>query len=107
MKARIDAASGAFGSMRDSLFSNASATIASKKIVYEGQILSILLYACESWSLTEKLFHLLRLFHARCIRAMCRVNRLHTRLHRISTEELLNRLGLKSIDAYVTTRQLQ
>ena len=107
VKARIDAASGAFGSMRDSLFSNASATMASKKIVYEGQILAILLYACESWSLTEKLFHLLRLFHARCIRAMCRVNRLHTRLHRISTEELLNRLGLKSIDAYVTTRQLQ
>ena len=107
VKARIDAAGGAFGSMRDSLFSNASASFESKKIVYEGQIISILLYACESWSLTEKLFHLLRLFHARCVRAMCRVNRTHTRLHHISTDELLNRLGLKTIDSYITTRQLQ
>ena len=67
----------------------------------------ILLYACESWCLTEKLFNQLRAFHARCARAMCRVNRLHVRLHQITTKELLDRLGLKSLDAYINTRQLQ
>ena len=67
----------------------------------------IFLYACESWCLTEKLFNQLRAFHARCVRAMCRVNRLHVRLHHITTKELLDRLGLKSLDAYVNRRQLQ
>ena len=67
----------------------------------------ILLYACESWCLTEKLLNLLRSFHARCVRAMCRVNRLHVRMHRITTAELLERLGLRTLDAYVHRRQLQ
>ena len=37
---------------------------------------------------------------------MCRVNLLHVRKHRISTESLLERLDLKSIDCYITRRQL-
>lgn len=76
-------------------------------MVYQGLILSILLYGAESWCLTEKMYHQLRLFHARCVRGMCRVNRWHTRKHRISTLELLNRVGLTSIDVYVTKRQLR
>ena len=67
----------------------------------------ILLYGSESWCLTEKLYNKLRTFHARCARAMCRVNRRHTREHRISTDELLNRLHLKHIYIYITKRQLQ
>ena len=38
---------------------------------------------------------------------MCRVNRSHVWKHRISTTDLLHRLGLKTIDAYITERQLQ
>ena len=67
----------------------------------------ILLYGAESWCLTEQLFNKLRVFHARCVRAMCRVNRRHSYKHRISTSELLDRLRLRSIDSYVTRRQLQ
>ena len=105
--ARIDAAGAAFGSMRKSLFSNAGICFQAKKVVYEGLILSILLYGSESWCLTEILFKKLRTFHARCVRAMCRVNRWHTRIHRISNDDLLSRLDLKSIDSYVTRRQMQ
>ena len=67
----------------------------------------ILLYGAECWCLTEKLFNKLLAFYARCVRAMCRVNRRHTYKHRISTSELLNRLQLSPIDTYVTRRQLQ
>ena len=105
--AHIDAAGGAFGSMRKPLFSNASICFQAKKVVYEGQILAILLNGSESWCLTEVLFNKLRVFHARCVRAMCRVNRWHVRVHRITTEELLNRVDVKPIDAYITRRQLQ
>ena len=104
---RIEAAGNAFGSMRESLFSNRNISHAAKKVVYEGLILPILLYGAESWSLTEALFRQLRLFHARCVRAMCRVNRWHVRKHHIQTSELLTRLGLLTIDAYTTRRQLQ
>ena len=106
VKARIDAAGGAFGALRKPVFSNASICFEAKKVVYEGLILAILLYGSESWSLTEFLFDKLRAFHARCTRAMCRVNRWHTHKHRITTDELLERLDLKHIDSYVTKRQL-
>ena len=107
IQARIDAAGGAFGGLRKSVFSNASICYDAKKVVFEGLILMILLYGSESWCLTEKLYNKLRTFHARCARAMCRVNRRHTHKHRITTAELLNRLRLKPIDIYITKRQLQ
>eukprot|EP00966_Prymnesium_polylepis_P311942 7207934-Prymnesium_polylepis.1 len=49
----------------------------------------------------------LRVFHAQCVRGMCRVSRKHTRQHRISTATLEKRLGLDSIDIYHSRRQLR
>ena len=105
--ARIKAAGSAFGALRKCVFSSTSISFRTKKIVYITLILSILLYGCESWCLTEALFHKLRLFHHQCVRAMCRVNRYHTCVHRIRTSELLARVELHSIDTYVTKRQLR
>ena len=107
VKSRIQAAGNSFGALRKCLFSNSSISFSAKRTVYEGLILSILLYGSECWCLTEELFHLLRTFHARSVRAMCRVNRWHVRRHRITTKELLSRVGLKSIDTYITQRQLR
>ena len=103
---RIQVAGNAFGALRACLFSSTKVSFEAKKAVYEGLVLAILLYGADSWCLTEEMFHQLRLFHARCVRAMCRVNRRHTRLHHISTVELLNRMRLLTIDTYVTKRQL-
>ena len=55
----------------------------------------------------RRLLNKLRIFHARCIRAMCRVTRRHTWRHRISSAELRMRTGLKTIDSYITQRQLR
>jgi hypothetical protein len=44
-----------------------------KRAVYNGQVLSILLFGCESRVLVVKLLRLLRGFHVPCLRAMCRV----------------------------------
>ena len=105
--ARIETAGNAFGALRSCIFSSTTVSFRTKKIVYLALILSILLYGCESWCLTEALLHKLRLFHRQCIRAMCRVNRYHTRIHRIHSSELLARVGLYSIDTYVSRRQLR
>ena len=104
---RIEKAGEAFGSMRVSILSSTRVSYASKCYVYTCVILAILLYGSEMWCLTEVLLHELRCFHARCVRNMCRITRRHTRTHRISTEDLLNRLNLDSIDTYINRRQLR
>ena len=83
VEARITAAGKAFGALRKCLFSSSTITRAAKTAVYEALILSILLYGCESWCLTEELLQRLRVFHAQCLRAMSRVARKHTWEHRI------------------------
>ena len=103
---RIQLAGNAFGALRSSLFTSTQITFRAKKFVYEALILPILLYGADSWCLTEDLFNQLRLFHARCARAMCRVNRWHSRIHHISTADLLKRIDILPIDVYVSRRQL-
>ena len=105
--ARIEKAGNAFGSLRKCLFSSTQVSCKVKGVVYTSLILPILLYGAECWSLTEQLLHKLRSFHHRCLRAMCRVNRIQTREHRITNIELLNRLSLVSVDSYICKRQLR
>ena len=104
---RIEAAGGAFGALRKCIFSSTQLSYVAKKAAYTVLILSIQLYGSESWCLTAKLYSKLRTFHRRCVRSMCRVTRKHTRIHRISTRELLLRTGLRPIDVIITRRQLR
>ena len=96
-----------FGALRKCLFSNPNISVDAKRAAYEGLILSILLYGPESWCVTEKLFSMLRIFHNRCVRSMCRVAATDCYNFRISNEELLRRLNLRKIDDYITKRQLR
>ena len=55
-----------------------------KVVVYNAFVLSILLFGCESWSLTERLRNQLRTFHRRCVRDMCRLSMWHVQQYRIT-----------------------
>ena len=103
---RLKKAGNAFGSLKNALFSSRSVSDKAKGAAYEKLILSILLYGAESWCLTEILLNRIRNFHRYCLRTMCRVNRKHVFRHRISTNQLLERLGIKPIVNYVSRRQL-
>ena len=50
---------------------------------------------------------MLRIFHNRCVRSICRVTVTGCYDIRISNEELLRRLNLRKIDDYITERQLR
>ena len=102
---RLESAAKAFGALRKCVFSSVSVTPAAKRAVYERLVLAIALFGCECWCLTEVLWRRLRGFHAQCLRAMCRVTRKHAWDHHISSQELGQRLGLKSIEFYVARRQ--
>ena len=69
---RLNRGSNAFGTLKSCIFANSRVSPNVKAIVYETLILSIVLYGSETWSLTERLFDLLRLFHRRCVRTMSR-----------------------------------
>ena len=105
--ARLESGCRAFGALRGCIFASASVTTAAKRAVYEAIVISISLYGCETWSLTETLYDRLRVAQAQHFRAMCRVTRTHTWQHRISTQALGQQLGLDSIDMYIARRQLR
>ena len=104
---RILKASNAFGSLRSSLFGSKHVNISVKGCVYRSVILPILLYGAECWCLTEQLLQKLRMFHRRCVRSMCNVNRSHTFNLRITTNELLQQLSLSPIDVYISQCQMR
>ena len=76
-------------------------------MVYTSLILPILLYGSECWCLTERLLCKLRTFHHQCVRKMCNVTRLHTRILHIKTTDLLESLLLDPIDLYICKRHLR
>ena len=51
--------------------------------------------------------HKLKCFHARCVRCMCGVSLKDSYMQRISTGELLCRVGLEPLDYYLHRRQLR
>ncbi len=77
IKCRIKIAQGAFSTIRKHFFSAVGTKNSHKKTAYEGLILSILLYGCETWSLTKKQQRCLQLLHNSCVLAMCRVSMWH------------------------------
>ena len=105
--ARRQKGSKAFGALRGCVFASSSVSRAAKKAVYEGLVLSIQLYGSESWCLPEQLLRPLRTTHHDALRAMCRVSRMDTWEQHISPQELGQRLDLKTMDHYVTARQLR
>ena len=105
--ARITSASKAFGALSACLFRSTSVSLAAKRTVYEGEILSILLYGSEAWLITSRMLQRLRVFHASCLRVMHGVTRTDTWKQRISTRSLAQELQLDSMDNYVYRRQLR
>lgn len=91
-------------SLRKCTFSNLNVKFDVKGKVYSTNIIPILLYGVECWSLTERLLITLRNFHYLYIRR--HVNRYQIWIQRISYVELLYKVRLKSIDSYLCKRQM-
>ena len=101
VETRIRKAGSAFGALSKSIFSSPYVNRKTKAMVYTSLILPILLYGSECWCLTERLLRKLRTFHHQCVRKMCNVTRLDTRILHIKTTDLLESLLLDPIDLYM------
>ena len=105
--ARIRSAQGAFQAIRKQFFSAKGIKNVHKKTAYEGLVLSILLYGCETWSLPKQQLNRLQMFHNSCVRAMCRVTMWHVREHRITQLSLERRMQLEPFEYYLARRRLR
>ena len=77
------------------------------KKAYIGIILNVLLYGCESWCLTADLVRTLASWRHARLREVCRVTMHQVWIHRITTEELYERIGVQSIEYYIRVRTLR
>jgi hypothetical protein len=104
--ARIKLASACFAAAK-SFFASKAVHYDHKKIVYEGLVLSILLYGSESWALTNELCERLKSFHNRCIRSMCRVTQWHHQQFHLRLDVLEGRLKILPLEEYLARRRLR
>jgi hypothetical protein len=56
---------------------------------------------------TAKMVRMLRSFHHRCMRSMCRLSLWHTRHNHVKTSTLATGLGIQTIGTYIARRQLR
>jgi hypothetical protein len=77
-------------------------SIEAKRGVYNGLVLDILLFGAEHRCLTAKMVQVLRAFHHRSVRTMCRLNLRYTRHNHVRTDTLLRRLGIQTIETYLS-----
>ena len=97
----------AFRMLKKCLFSTSTINDCVKGMIYQSLILTILLYGLKCWCIAEAMLRKICNFHHNCVHIMCRINRLHTYLYRISTIEVLERFSLASIETYIYRQQLR
>ena len=101
---RIRSASSIFGMMTKRIFGNKQISSTGKVVQFNSIVLGILLYGCETWTVTAELMRKLEVFYANCIRTMCGVTRRQQWKKRISNETLRQKLKLSSIDYIIGSR---
>ena len=105
VNSRIALAWVAFDKLKDILRARTQKlTINTKFRLYNAACISILLYGCESWVLTEKDKNKLDVFHRTCLRIMMGYNQNENHM---TNEELYTSTGQRKISDEIIRRQLQ
>lgn len=100
---RIGKASTTFGRLFARVWRNNKLSLHTKVLVYQTCVLSILLYASETWTTYTKQERKLNAFHMRCLRTILGV----TWQDKISNEIVLAKTGCCSITAMLKQRRLR
>ena len=103
---RINNANGAMQRLKP-MMKRADIDMKVKGRIYITLVINILLYGSECWSMKETQMTRMRVFHARCLRTICRVNILMTRHKHIPTAALEAKLNINNINYYYSTRLLR
>jgi hypothetical protein len=103
IRARCQKAAVAFGRLRRNVFDRRDVALVVKLQVYRAAVLAALLYGCETWVISQRLFAKLEAVQWRCLRCM-----LHIKWHdMVPNVEVLRRAGCELVETVVRTRRLQ
>jgi hypothetical protein len=105
--ARISAANKAFGAIKQQYFCVRGVETRAKRHAYEAIVLSLLFYGSESWVLSEKMAHKIKMFHRRCLRFMCGITVMSMQAKGVHHVDLEKRLGLPDVFSILAARRLQ
>ena len=107
IRARRNSSFGIFASLGPTVFTAKDMNKKVKKKAYEALVLAVMLYGCETWcvnSQTSEEFKCLRSLHRSFCRRMARFRMQSHRTLHIHSREIMQRLGIYSIDTYVYDR---
>lgn len=92
----------AFWKIKD-IFHSKNLPIRLKTNIFQAVCLSVLLYGCESWIITEKLKQSLNSFATNCYRVMLNIKR----LDKVSNAVIYQTIGIDPLDLQIQRRQLR
>ena len=107
VKARIAAATQAFGSLKSNLLTNKRLPLKVRMNVMNSFILSVLCYGLETWTLTAKSRDKLVTFHRRCIRQVVGISWGAMWKGRISQETIERMAGVRDLETLLLRRRLK
>lgn len=93
VKARVAAASKAFGALRRPVFRNCLLSVTTKRYIFSACVLSLLLYGSECWVLLQADIRYLTTFYLRCVRSILGMTRRDTWRQHLSTKDMLRLWG--------------
>ena len=90
---RIGKATAAFKALNP-LWNSQTASVKTKLQIFNTNVKSVLLYACETWRTTKASTHRLQTFLNRCLRRILRIKW----FHKVTNEELWRQAGQDPVD---------
>ena len=103
VNARIAKVSAAFGRLRGSVWDRSGIRLDTKLKVYKAEVLSTLLYACETWTVYQRHAKRLNHFHTSCLRKLFMIKW----QDKIPDTEVLKRAGMQSVHILLKLAQLR
>ena len=104
---RIGLASKAFGSLRKEIFCNQSLKEVTRVRLFTAIVINLLLWGCESWTLTAGQRQSLNVRFNKWIRMMSRMTKLDLRNLSIKDKELRKCLGIESLNEILDRRRMK
>lgn len=100
---RISKASQSFGRLRKTVWHRRGLKLRTKLRVYKAVVLTILLYACETWTIYQRHAKRLNRFHLNCLRKILQIRW----QDRVPDTEVLSRAKLPSVHTMLKSSQLR
>ena len=101
IRGRIDKATGLFGSLRQNLLASKDVWNEVKRRIMIGMVLPTLLDGAENWIISASLYNELTAAYNKMIRSCLRMTTHTQRIHRVSTQTMLLKLGMEPLQYYL------